>query len=177
MASETTKKKLSLDASALLLIGVYYPEKKFPRVWESLAISAEKGEIYVIDKIYAELARKDDFVHSWLKKRKDKIVKKTKSDCEKKAAQVVEAFGLLVDFDNPNEQADPYIIADAILSDSVIVTGENGNNPPFPPNRGKDKIPDVCGHYKVECIWSKTRANQNEFALRLFDILHFERLG
>ena len=58
---------------------------------------------------------------------------------------------------------------------SVIVTGELGNNPPFPTGRHKDKIPDVCGHYDINCVWSKT--TQNEFAIRLFDILGFTRLG
>jgi len=72
--SDTEIKKYSLDASTILQISKMYPADRFPdlfkKVWEKIEKAAENGQVIVLDKVYNELARKDDFAHRWLLERK-----------------------------------------------------------------------------------------------------------
>ena len=87
--SDVRIKKYSLDTSAILQISKTYPIHLFPKVWESIELAAEEGRIFVIDKVYNELSRKDDFAHKWLKERKKKIIKICGAIVEIKAAEVI----------------------------------------------------------------------------------------
>ncbi len=171
------KKIYSFDSSALSLRKVFYPQRMFPKVWEALDALIDAESVYVIDKVYDEVVHRDDTVGKWLKARRTKIKKVFPNKQLHKTYEVVRAFPKLVDYNNKNEQADPYLIADAIFSKSVIVTAEQAHLFPEDPKRKKDKIPNVCDHYSIEYINNASRISQNEFAIRFFEKMGLTDLG
>ncbi len=173
--SQTESKKYSLDTSAMLQISKTYPIHLFPKVWEKIERAAEEGKLFVLDKVYNELSRKDDFTHNWIKSIKKKIVKVSGTIVESKAAEVVIAFPKIIDPDSEYEQADPYLIADALLEVSVIVTCEKPHQLPLQANRLKDKIPNVCDHFGIANI--HTQVGGERVIIELFEALGFTDLG
>lgn len=173
MADTIEKKKIySLDTSAILMLGVFYPPIRFPLVWEKLDQAARSGRIYLLDKVYDELQEKDDIVAGWVKERRDVLKKKFPNKLMVKVSDVIKTFPRLIDVNNTREQADPYIIVDAQVNGAVVVTHENRMNG-LHPDRKKDKIPNVCEHYGVEYI-NNLSGYPNGFAMRLFDELGFD---
>jgi hypothetical protein len=175
--SEQTVKKYSLDASAILQISNMYPADRFPdlfeKVWEKIERAAKEGRVIVIDKVYNELARKDDFAHKWLLARKKDIIYVCGHDVIIKASEVIRDFSKLVDPDNEHDQADPYIVAHAALYGYVVVTAETKMPIPLAPGRRKDKIPNVCDHYGVENLYPKIDGTR--MVTDLFEVLGFEK--
>lgn len=133
MADDNVQKIYSLDTSAVLMLGVFYPPERFPLVWEKLEEAARQGKIYLLDKVYDELQEKDDIVAGWVKERRDLLKKKFPNKLMLKVQGVIKVFPRLIDVNNTKEQADPYLIVDAEASGSVIVTHENRMNG-LPPN-------------------------------------------
>lgn len=169
-------KRYSLDSSAILQISKMYPANQFPdlfnKVWEKIEKAIDGGVLIVIDKVYAELERKDDFAHNWLKARKERAVVKCDNSVILKASEIIKQFDKLIDPDSEHEQADPYLIAHALLNNFVIVTAETRVQPPIQKNRKKDKIPNVCDHYGVEYIHPKI--DGDKMVTELFELLGFE---
>lgn len=174
--SDTKVKKYSLDASAILQISKMYPADRFPdlfsKVWEKLEKAADDRAVFVLDKVYNELARKDDFAHEWLLARKKSVVVICDNDVVLKAVSIVQDFPKLIDPDSEHEQADPYLIAHALINDCVVVTAETKVQNPKDPKRKKDKIPNVCEHYGVENIYPKIDGDR--MIIELFEMLGFE---
>lgn len=174
--SDTKTKKYSLDTSAILQISKMYPADQFPdlfsKVWEKIERAAEDGLIIVIDKVYNELSRKDDFSHKWLLARKKEIVVVCDNSVVIKASNIIQDFPKLIDPDSEHEQADPYIIAHALINNYVVVTAETKAHTPIQSNRKKDKIPNVCDHYNVENIY--TKIDGDRMIIELFEILGFK---
>lgn len=172
--NEVKIKKYSLDTSAMLQISRMYPADRSPdlfsRVWEKIELAAGSGQIIVIDKVYNELLRKDDFARRWLLERKKIIIHPCDAEVISMAADVVRDFPKLIDPDSEHEQADPYLVAHALMRGYVVVTCELAQKPPLDPKRKKDKIPNVCDHYGIEKIYPKIGA---EVAITEF----FEALG
>lgn len=171
------KKQYSFDASALISLEVFYPQRIFPKVWEALDNLIDSDSMYVIDKVYDEVMQRDDTVAKWLKQRRLKIKKVFPNKHLGKTSEVVRAFPRLIDINNKNEQADPYLVADAFFTKSTIVTAEHTQGIPLDPKRKKDKLPNVCDHFSVLYINNWSRISQNEFAIRLFEELGLKDLG
>jgi len=89
-----------------------------------------------------------------------------------KAANIIQDFPKLIDPDSEHEQADPYLIAHALVSGCVVVTAEIKAQNPSDPKRKKDKIPNVCSHYAVGNMYPKIDGDR--MVIELFEMLGFE---
>ena len=176
MDASKDKKIYSFDAGALILLEVFYPARLFPKVWERLDILISEKRLYVLDKVYDEVTKKDDTVSAWLKARRIELKKRFSDKQMEKVFEIIRTFPKLIDYNNKNEQADPYLVADAISSGSVIVTTEKNPNLPLQAKRKKESIATVCDHYSVTYI-NNNAVHQNHYAMRLFDELGLTQLG
>lgn len=149
----STKIVYNIDTSALLTLESFYPQDMFPQVWERIDQLFVEGRAYIIEEVYKEIEKKDDAVFRWLKQRKGYVVKKQEQDAWIKAQEILAKHPNLVDVNATQTSADPFVIADSIISGSVVVTREDKVN--TQPNTRKLKIPNVCDSYQVACIYGQ----------------------
>lgn len=116
----------------------YYPPDVFPTLWSNLDPFIDGGEIICSEEVYVETSKKADELHEWIKDRKQMLVPLT-SEIQQLATDLLTDYPRLVDTLRGRSQADPFVIATAIETNSIVVTGENRTG-----NLTKPKIPDVC---------------------------------
>jgi len=172
-----SEKIYSIDSSALISLEVFYPQRLFPKVWDALDALVSAKRLYVIDKVYDEVVTKDDVVGRWVKARRVNIKRKFPNNLMPKTYEIVRTFPKLIDYNNSREQADPYIVAEALISGAIVVTAEQAPTLPLDPKRKKEKLTTVCSHYSVAHLGNSTRGTQNEFAIKFFDELGLTDLG
>ena len=129
-------------------------------IWDELATMMSTGAIishkYVYEEIVSESTENPDFITEWLLTKKAYFENETIEQAVEVAA-IIEKFPKLIDPEKEKEQADPWIVAQAIILDRqtslleeteyVIVTQESQNS--------SKKIPAVCKQFKVRCITLK----------------------
>jgi hypothetical protein len=64
-----------------------------------------------------------------------------------KVRQILKTHKTLLDLKKIRSEADPFVVASAILNGCTVVTEEKPSGGP-----NKSKIPDVCKAYGVECV-------------------------
>lgn len=129
-------------------------------IWDELATMMSKGVItshkYVYEEIVSEATENPDFITKWLLTKKAHFENESVEQAIE-VASILEKFPKLIDPEREKEQADPWIVAQAIVLDRqtslldeveyVVVTQEFGNSP--------KKIPTACKHFKIRCITLK----------------------
>ena len=145
------------DTSALLDAWVrWYPIDVFPSFWEKMEQLISDDVLLAPDEIYAELERKEDDLHAWVKSRKNMF-------CSLDIATIVEVKKILkdhprlVDTQKGRSQADPFVIALARTKGLTVVTGESFGT------AAKPKIPYVCGQLGVPSIGIVQFIRQNKW--------------
>lgn len=116
----------------------YYPPDVFPTLWDNLDGFVTAGEIISSEEVYVETSKKADELHEWIKNRKQMLVPLT-PDIQQVATDLLAQYPRLVDTLKGRSQADPFVIATAIVMGAVVVTGEIRMG-----NLNKPRIPDVC---------------------------------
>lgn len=134
------------DTSALLDAWVrWYPIDIFPSFWEKMDALVTNGEILSPDEIFAELEKKEDGLHDWVKARKGMFCALDATTIFE-VKEILKAYPRLVDTQKGRSQADPFVIAVAKSKRLTVVTGENFGT------ASKPKIPFVCGELGVSSI-------------------------
>ena len=151
--------KYILDARFFILSRDYYPEV-FPTFWESIDSVVENGIASSVDEVYGELKQyggEQDHLINWAKRNK-RIFTKPTLDEQGNVGKIftIPEFRRIMTRQKQlrgGPFADPFVIAKAIATGGIVVTGE------LPTNKGKKgttqgspKIPDICKHFGVECI-------------------------
>jgi len=136
-----------IDTCALIdLWRRYYPPDVFESLWQDIEGLINNGNLVAPKQVYKEIERQDDDLKDWAQDRRDMFEKLTIDQIET-VSEILEEHPQLVDKEKTSEDADPFLIAQAICRDWVVVTSEqSSSNPNSPP-----KIPDVCENYDVEC--------------------------
>ena len=116
----------------------YYPPDVFPTLWTTLDAFIEAGDIVCSEEVYVETSKKADELHDWIKNRKQMLIALT-PEIQVIAANLLTDHPRLVDTLKGRSQADPFVIATAIETKAVVVTGEIRKG-----NLTKPRIPDVC---------------------------------
>jgi predicted nucleic acid-binding protein len=116
----------------------YYPPDVFPTLWGNLEAVVTAGDINCSEEVYVETSKKADELHEWIKDRKEMLVPLT-PEIQRIAADLLRRYPRLVDTLKGRSQADPFVVATAIETKSVVVTGEVRTG-----NLTKPRIPDVC---------------------------------
>jgi hypothetical protein len=146
-----------IDTSALIDLKRLYPMDVFPGLWREITALARSDRLIAPKEVLNEIKKKDDEVLKWAKKNK-RIFKRLDSNQIVKVQEICRRFPTLVDPLKEIPEADPFVIALAMVEaeaqrqnlfggQCIVVTQEI-------PARGeaKKKIPDVCNHYEIECI-------------------------
>lgn len=133
-------KKYVIDACALINASKNYnmSKKAFRHIWEALNELIEKGQLISSSEVFEEL--KDDDLVQWAKKHKHAFLPLTK-EVQEKTIEILQKFPRIIKIQTKgSSNADPFLIATAILEDGIIVTDEANKT---------NGIPMVCESLKI----------------------------
>ncbi len=139
-----------LDTSSIRVLGNYYPDV-FPSFWEQLNDAIQRGEIGSVREVRKELELQDTSEHvaEWAKLNAAIFLSPTEAEMQIVADifKVRHFQQLIGEKQRLRGQpvADPFLVARAGACGGCVVTEEG-----LKPNAAK--IPNVCGHFKIECI-------------------------
>jgi hypothetical protein len=137
----------SLDTSGILDAWVRnYPRDVFPTIWEHMDVSAENGELYVIEEVVRELEKKDDGAHEWVKRHRSMIIS-IDAEIQTHLVEIMSKYPRLVDSKKNRSVGDPWVIALARARGMTVVTAEKATG-----TLVKPKIPDVCRDLGVASV-------------------------
>lgn len=154
-----------LDANVLIQAWQkYYSPILCPDYWKILDDLGSKGRIFICQEVFDEIVKSEDNLSSWLRNSKIPVRKANESVIEKlKHIYKTPAHIKLVDNTKKRSLADPWIIAHAMDTNSVVVTKEEKITQV---NSTKVKIPNVCDNVGVR--WINDFEFVNELNLRFF---------
>ncbi len=123
----------------------YYPRDVFPSLWQNVEQRVSGSDIIASEEVYVEVQKKDDDLHEWMKQRKFMLIPANES-IQRRVAEVLATYPRLVDTLKGRSQADPFVIATAVETGSIVVTGESFGS------ATKPRIPFVCQQLGIRCI-------------------------
>ena len=142
-----------------------YPMNIFPGIWERLGELATSERLVAPREVLRELEKGDDELLPWARQHAKMF--QDPDDLHLATVQVIlEHFPDFVDSDKETPEADPFVVARAIVGRSsgsmlpqnwVVVAEENRRRRP----EHRPRIPDVCDHYNVAYM-------------RMFDVMRVE---
>lgn len=140
--------RYAIDTCSLINAAKNYSLKKttFSPVWEKINDLIFEGLLISTTEVKEEL--KDDDLVEW-SKRYDQLFHPLTEEVQKKATDILRSFPTMIKMKSTgNSNADPFLIATAILERAIIVTDER----PGDEKTGDYHIPNVCRQYGIECI-------------------------
>lgn len=144
-----------IDTSAVIDLWrrVYAPDV-FPSVWKEIENLISQGYLIAPREVLNELERyfdKNDELLKWAKKHKRMF--KDLDDAQLQQVQnILKEFQRFVDETKETPEADPFVIALAMSKRWTVITSEQPANLNANPG-ARPKIPNVCEHYNVKCIY------------------------
>lgn len=136
--------KYSVDTSALIHAWRRaYPMDIFSPVWRWLETLIQSGDLRATAAVIEELQEKDDDLLRWVKS-EPAVVVALDDDVQRAARDILTRFPDFVDANATKPQADPFVVALAVVHGLVVVTQERVN-------AGRPRIPNVCQAYGIEC--------------------------
>ena len=125
----------------------------FPGIWERLAELATSGRLIAPREVLRELEKGDDELLPWA--REHSMMFQDPDEQHLATVQsILEQFPDFVDPDKETPEADPFVVARAIVGRGsgsllpqnwVVVAEENRRRTP----EHRPRIPDVCDHYEA----------------------------
>jgi len=128
-----------------------YAPDVFPSLWGKIEKLIFQGELIAPREVLNELEKQDDELLKWAKKHK-KMFKDLDNEQQRQVRNILKEFPRLVDENKETAEADPFVIALAISKGWTVITSEQPANIEANPS-ARPKIPDVCGHYNVKCVY------------------------
>ncbi len=126
-------KKYVIDACSLINASKNYnmSKKTFARIWDTLDALVADGSLISNSEILDEL--KDDDISSWGKAHKEAFLPLT-YEVQKKTTEILAKYPDMIKITTRgSSNADPFLIATAILENGIVVTDE-----------GTSGIPRIC---------------------------------
>lgn len=144
-----------IDTSALIdLWRRNYAPDVFPSLWKDIENLISQGWLIAPHEVLVELERyfdKNDELLKWVKKRKQ-MLKDLDNEQINQMRSISKQFPNFVHKDKTIPEADPFVIALAMSKGWTVITSEQPANLNANPG-ARPKIPDVCEHYDVRCIY------------------------
>lgn len=137
-----------IDACALINACHNYSmtSQFFSRVWEIFDEMISKGELISSSEVMDEL--KDDKLYAWAKQHRECFLPLDKF-VQDKTREILKRYPKLIQMKSVhNSNADPFLIATAIVKEGTLVTDERLGNE----TQGQVKIPNVCRNENIPCI-------------------------
>ena len=139
--------KYSIDTSAIIE-GWFrlFPPDIVPGFWEGIDELIKQGDLRATEEVLIEIERKHDVILEWVHERQDLFI-----PIDEKIQIIVRDILLnhktLIDSRRNRSSADPFVIALAKTSSSIVVTEEHATE-----SNKRPHIPDVCDDYSIEWI-------------------------
>lgn len=136
-----------VDTSALIDMHELYPKSSFPGVWKKLTALVNSQRAIAPKQVRDEIV-KSEFLKEWCKANSKMFLPPTSDDWDK-ALMIVRKFPKLAKQDKFGQQADPFIIARAILLKSVV----DENKPMIITQEdpvARNKIPHVAKSFNIK---------------------------
>ena len=133
-----------IDTSALISLEPYYLDV-FPSLWGHIEGLVTEGRLVAPQEVQIEIHDKyDDGLNKWAKKHKNMFI--DKKDIQTKVKQIQNWHPGLTKKDNPQIDADYYVIALAQYMGGWTVVTDEGRR------KNRLRIPDVCEKLKIPCV-------------------------
>ena len=140
--------RYAIDACSLINAAKHYNLKKatFSPVWDKVTDMISTGALISTVEVRDEL--KDDDLVEWCKLN-DSLFLPLTEDIQKKVTVILRDFPTMIKMKSTgNSNADPFLIATAVLKDATIVSDERLGDEAT----GDFHIPNVCKKYGIDCI-------------------------
>lgn len=126
----------------------------FSGIWETLEKMISDGELISSSEILDEL--KDEMLTNWAIQHRKCFLPLSK-EIQDVTKQILKQFPSLIQMKSVrNSNADPFLIATAIVKNGTVVTNEK----PCNDNSSQVKIPNVCNAMSIPCITLQEFINQ-----------------
>ena len=135
-----------IDASTILHMQWFYPADIFSQIWKKFEVDANSGLLITTEVVVEEIGKKGDYASTFVKTL-NHFGLKMDNETIQNAKAILKAVPNIIDAQNPNPQADPYLIGLSMAKSAILVTQEKSA-----PQSKKAKIPDVCNKFNVPCI-------------------------
>lgn len=135
--------KFCLDSNVLIEAwNGYYAPGFCKDYWKCLEELSDRGSIFVTEKVFREIEKRDDELFKWVKQQKELLVREISKDVESNLQRIYlsERNRRLIDSIKGRSIADPWVIAHAMAEKATVVTKENYESNPTK----RIKIPNVC---------------------------------
>ena len=140
----------SIDTSSTIAaFHEHYPIKYFPTLWQKIEKLIQSHRLKMSQVVFEE-AMKDPEIKQWCNQRqfKEFLHEEVDLPIQEKVREILAVYPRLVDSRSGKSGADPWCVAYALITENcTVITEENPTN-----SAKRPKIPDVCLHFKVECI-------------------------
>ncbi|MBR0092477.1 MAG: DUF4411 family protein [Lachnospiraceae bacterium] len=135
-----SKKLYVMDACAFIEAAHNYNmiKKSFSHIWSTLEALIDKGFLISSTEVLDEL--KDDDLKQWARNHRECFFDLTQ-DIQEKASEILDRFPNLIKLrSSSNSNADPFLIATAVIHNGCVVTNERLGDE----NTKDYRIPNVC---------------------------------
>ena len=137
-----------IDACALINACHNYSmtSQFFSRVWEIFDDMISKGELISSSEVLDEL--RDEKLSVWARQHRECFIPLDKP-IQDKTKEILKRYPTLIQMKSVrNSNADPFLIATAVLNKGTLVTDERFGDE----GQGQIKIPNVCRNENIPCI-------------------------
>ena len=124
-----------------------YPIDIAPGFWEKLEQAVNAGIVISNEMVFREIKQQDDSLYAWCNQLPQLFCDIDQAILDK-AAELVGNYPKMINPLGEKDGADPFLIAQAILCNGVVVTQEKIAGP----TANKIKIPDVCCLIGLKCV-------------------------
>ena len=153
---EQTRLKYCADTSALFDLKDHWQMDVFPSLWARIEQLVDEGRLFAPHAVLEEIRRGDDELVAWATTRQT-MFRPLSAALLATTKEILARFPDLVDSTKRHEDADPYVVAQAVLE------GEAPGDLLSPPATcavlttehrriGKIRIPHACAAYSIECF-------------------------
>ena len=142
----TDEPRWLLDSSFFINGWQRYPLDLFGPVWGRLSALLCSGRVHSCDEVYREIEKKDDDLFAWVKPLKGAFDQPDDA-VTRKMREVMRRHPNFVALAGTMNRADPWIIAHASITKSVVVTDEQAT--PRQSDTKPPKIPNVCDEWGI----------------------------
>ena len=140
--------RYAIDACSLINAAKNYNLKKntFSPIWNKVNDMISEGTLISSVEVRDEL--RDEDLIDW-SNQNQQIFIPLDEEVQKKTSDILRDFPTLIKMKSAgNSNADPFLIATALLNDATIVSDERIGDE----STGDYHIPNVCRRYGIECI-------------------------
>jgi len=150
-------KKYIIDTSSLIEMKDKYPQDiiLFGNLWNNIENLCKQGRLIAPIEVLKEIERGDDELKEWARNIVRNIFVEPDKEQTDTLKEIQAKYPFLSRYDKPGPNADPWIIALAIVRNEeekeqlfpdeyIVVTEESRTK--------EDRIPSVCKYYGIKCI-------------------------